>query len=434
MERFAPKCLECLGLSLRQITFVVVALIAMARILPAPAQTAPRTANPQAAAQPAPAPSCPNKPEMTFSAWTSTLGQRFGEGSREYIFADGYFCPDTDQKFQRFLTQNLPKAPNTIVVLNSGGGDLAAGLRMGTIIRQQKMWTQVGSQLPLMIPLNENIPAQTVPYIAEPTSPPFPGECASACTLAFMGGINRTIGYGSNYAVHQFETESQTSDPNLQAQTEAISAEIVTYLSHMGISPDYMEYMVQKTGNNVTNLSMKLLQQLNIATPYWQTKWQIAPLNDNSGFYLQGTSTDPWGTHEIAFTCAPKATPTQPAPAVQPPPSPPTLIANFYLDPGVRANAQNVVGAVQEYVLVLSGQFVPLSLSAKQAPAQVLGARLVKSLSLTGTLVQNLESGNYPDIGLAFIFDPTAKLPMRLLKFEASLDSALLKQFAESCH
>jgi hypothetical protein len=181
---------------------------------------------------------------------------------------------------------------------------------------------------------------------------------------------------------------------------------------------------------------MKELQQLNIVTPHWQTKWQIAPLNDNSGFYLQGTSTDPWGTHEIAFTCAPKESPspTQPAPAAQPASSPPTLIADFYLDPGVRAKAQDVVGAVQEYVLELSGHFVPLSQSAKQAPAHVSGTRLAKSLSLSGTLVQNLESGNYPNIGLVFIFDPTAKLPMRLLKFEANLDSPLLKQFAGTCH
>jgi hypothetical protein len=425
VARFAQ---ECRGLPLRPIAFAAVALIAIGRILPAMAQTAPEAANSPVA------PSCVDQPAMTFSAWTSTLGQSFGEGSREYIFADGVFCADTDQKFQQFLIQNPPKAPNTIVVLNSGGGDLGAGLRMGTIIRQLKMWTQVGSQLPLMIPMNENIPAQTVPYIAEPASPPFPGECASACTFAFMGGIHRTIGYASNYAVHQFESASQTPDPNLESRTEAISATIVTYLSQMGISSDYMQYMVQKTGNNVTNLSMKLLQQLNITTPHWQTKWQIAPLNDNSGFYLQGTSTDPWGTHEIAFTCAPKTNPTQPAPAPQPAPSPPTLIADFYLDPGVRANAQNLVGAVQEYVLVLSGQFVPMSLSAKEAPGQVVGTRLAKSLSLTGTLVQSLESGNYPDIGLAFIFDPAAKLPMRLLKFEASLDSALLKQFAGSCH
>ena len=206
----------------------------------------------------------------------------------------------------------------------------------------------------------------------------------------------------------------------------------------MGISPDYMGYMVQKTGNDVTNLSMKVLQQLQIVTPRWQTKWQITPLNDNSGFYLEGTSTDPWGTHEIAFVCPPKASPspTQSAPAAPPAPAPipPALEADFYLDPGLRSKAQDVVGAVQEYVLVLSGQFVPLSLSAKQAPAKVVGTRLAKSVSLSGTLLQNLENGNYPDIGLAFIFDPAAKLPMRLLKFEAELDSALLKQFAGTCH
>jgi len=430
METFA---LMCRGLSLRPITFAAAALIAMAGVLPATAQTAPKAANPPAAAQPA-APSCVDQPEMTFTGWTSTLGQRFGGGAREYIFAEGYFCPDTDQKFQKFLTENPPKAPKTIVVLNSGGGNLGAGLAMGKIIRQQKMWTQVGSQLPLMIPLNENITAQSVPYLAEPASPPFAGECASACTLAFMGGVVRTIGYGSNYAVHQFESDSQTPDPTLQARTEVVSAAIVTYLGQMGISPDYMGYMVLKTGNSVTNLSMKLLQQLNIVTPHWQTKWQIAPLNDHSGFYLQGVSMDPWGTHEIAFTCAPKANPSESTPAAQPGSSSPTLIADFFLDPGVRAKAENLVGAVQEYALVLSGQFVPLRLSAKQAPAQVQGNQLVKSLSLTGTLLQNLESGNYPDIGLAFIFDPAAKLPMRLLKFEATLDSTLLKQFAASCH
>ena len=204
MKKLAPSRR---GQKLRPATFAVAALIAMTRILPAMAQAAPNTATGPAA------PTCTSQPEMTFTAWTSTQGQRFGEGSRDYIFADGYFCPDTDQKFQQFLTQNPAKAPNTIVVLNSGGGNLAAGLRMGVIIRQQKMWTQVGSQLPLMIPQNENIPAKSVPYIAEPASPPFPGECDSACTLAFMGGTHRTIGYASNYGVHQFES---TSRPRIQ--------------------------------------------------------------------------------------------------------------------------------------------------------------------------------------------------------------------------
>src|SRR5579864_2083242 len=81
---------------------------------------------------------CKLDPPMSFTAWTSESGQEFGAGAREYIFADGYICPDTDQKFQQFLDQNPAKAPNRIVVLNSGGGDVAAGLHMGEIIRDRK--------------------------------------------------------------------------------------------------------------------------------------------------------------------------------------------------------------------------------------------------------------------------------------------------------
>jgi hypothetical protein len=189
--------------------------------------------------------------------------------------------------------------------------------------------------------------------------------------------------------------------------------------------------MVEKTGNDVTNLNMKVLQQLNIVTPHWQTKWQITPRNDNSGFYLQGTSTDPWGTHEIAFSCPPSSAPTSGSSATAPTSA---LNVEFYLDPGVRIQAKDVAGAVDAYVLVLSGEFVPLSMSAKQAPTQISGTRLYKGLSVNGILLQDLESGAYPDLGLAFIIDPAAKLPLRLLKFEASLESAMLKQFAATCH
>jgi hypothetical protein len=402
------------------------ALIALSSIVPASAQNATPPAPPPVP----PAATCPDQPEMTFTAWTSTLGQTFGEGSREYIFADGFFCPDTDQKFQQFLTQNPSKAPNTIVVLNSGGGDLGAGVRMGLIIRQQKMWTQVGSQFPLMIPQNENIPAQAVPYLSELTSPPFPGECASACTFTFMGGVSRTIGYGSNYGVHQFASDTQTSDTDVQAATEVTSAQLVAYLNEMGISPNYMVDMVQKKGNDVTNLTMKELQQLNIITPRWQSKWLITALNDNSGFYLNGTTTDRWGTHEIAFVCAPKpnppAQPTQGAPQ----PALPPMTVVFYLDLGSRAKAQDLAGAVQGYVLLQSGVFVTSIIPAHEPPA-VYANRLSVSLTIPQGLLASLES--QPNIGIAFLVNPAAKLPMRLLKFESGLDGALLKQYAGTC-
>jgi hypothetical protein len=286
-----------------------------------------------------------------------------------------------------------------------------------------------------MIPQNENIPPQTVPYISEPTSPPFPGACASSCTFAFMGGVSRTIGYGSNYGVHQFE--SSGAIPDLQAQTEQMSAQLVAYLAKMGISSDYMTYMVKKTGGDVTNLSMKQLQQLGIITPRWQTRWQITARSDGTGFYLDGISTDPWGTHDIAFDCPPKAPagatpPTQPTGQAQPAQSSsPALTATFSLDPGGRANAQDLVGAVSGFVLELSGQYVPSFIPASH-PATVVSNRLSATLNLPQGLVNALY--DIPDVGLAFVFNPAAKLPMRLLKFEASLDGALLKSFAATCH
>ena len=405
---------------------------------------------------------CDLDPPMSFTLWSSKLGQQFGAGEREYIFADGYICGDTDQKFQQFLDQNPPKTSNRIVVLNSGGGDVAAGLHMGEIIRQAKMWTQVGAQFPLMIGGNQNIPAAAVPFIARPSAPPFPGYCYSSCTFTFMGGVHRTIEYGSNYGVHRFEFTEAVDSPADQAQIN--SAALVQYVNEMGISPDYMVEMVKRGGNDVTNLSMKVLQQLKIVTPRWQTKWRIAPLPDNSGFFLDGAVTDFWGAHEIAVTCAPKPgaapqtieappapapqtatsqkaqpapaapAPAAPAPAAASPPRQALLQIAFSLDPGARAKAQDVVHAVQSYVLELDDGWTTLSAPTLAQPASVTGTanRLTAVINVSKSGVATLASA--ANIGFAFMFDPNAKLPLRLLNFESTLDAAKLKQFAATCH
>lgn len=417
---------------------MTVVIAALATAGPAAAQTAaPTPAQPSAPAAKPPAPvapaqpNCPAQPEMTFTSWSNPLGQSFGEGSRDYIFADGFICTDTDQKFKQFLTAQPPK-PDTTVVLNSGGGDLEAGMNIGALIRQQKLWTEVGSFFPLIIPSSPNIKPQSVPYLSEPAMPPFPGGCYSACNFAFMGGVRRTMNYGSNFGVHQFESDPNANIPNLQDITERVSAEIVKFLTVMGISPSWIVYMAQKRGP-VTDLTMQQMQDLHVVTPRWQTRWQIAPLANGSGFSLQGTTTDLWGTHSVDFACAPQTNPT-PAAATNPQQQP-ALIATFSLDPGVRAKAQDLLGAVEGYSIELSGDVEPISLTAKQAPpAQVVGNHLVLTLPLDQTIVANLTKYDLPDSGVvAFLFNPTA-MPMRLLMFEASLDSALFKQFVATCH
>jgi hypothetical protein len=52
-------------------------------------------------------------------------------------------------------------------------------------------------------------------------------------------------------------------------------------------------------------------------------------------------------------------------------------------------------------------------------------------LTIPQGLLATLESE--PNIGIAFLINPAAKLPMRLLKFESGLDGALLKQYAATC-
>jgi hypothetical protein len=418
---------------------MTILIAALAGAGPAAAQTAaPTPAKPSAPAakptsnQPAPVqPSCPAQPEMTFTSWSNPLGQAFGEGSRDYIFADGFICTDTAQKFQQFLTAHPPK-PDTTVVLNSGGGDLANGMQMGALIRQQKLWTEVGSFFPLIIPSSPNIKPQSVPYLSESAVPPFAGGCYSACNFAFMGGVRRTMNYGSNFGVHQFESDNPNL-PNLQDATERMSAAIVKFLTAMGISPSWIVYMAQKRGP-VTDLTMQQMQDLHVVTPRWQTRWRIVPLANGSGFSLQGTTTDAWGTDTVVFACAPQ---TSPSPAASTSSQQqPALIATFSLDPGVRAKAHDLIGAVAGYSIELSGDVEPISLTAKQAPpAQVAGDRLVLTLPLNRAIVADLTKNGLPASGVvAFLFNPTAAMPMRLLKFEANLDSALFKQFVATCH
>jgi hypothetical protein len=53
------------------------------------------------------------------------------------------------------------------------------------------------------------------------------------------------------------------------------------------------------------------------------------------------------------------------------------------------------------------------------------------TLTIPPTLLASLET--QPNVGIAFLINPAAKLPMRLLKFESGLDGALLKQYAAAC-
>ena len=92
-----------------------------------------------------------------------------------WFAADGEITTDTPTAFSRFMAD---KQYHPTIYLNSPGGNLAAGLKLGGLIRNAGLSTGV---------------AQSVP---EPEDPRFdrlvPGKCVSACAYAIA--VHSTVG------------------------------------------------------------------------------------------------------------------------------------------------------------------------------------------------------------------------------------------------
>jgi len=151
-------------------------------------------------------------PPMTFKP----MGLMFG------VLAEGEITPDTPEVFEQFVKeQNF--SVMRIVQFNSGGGDLGAGLDLGRAIRHAGWSTGVAA-------------LGTVGGATQP------GECNSACTFAFLGGVTRSIAPGSKYGVHRFWSDK--GDLNEQI-VQKFAGQLVAYIHEMGVSADMYTLMTQ---------------------------------------------------------------------------------------------------------------------------------------------------------------------------------------------
>src|SRR5215831_11957684 len=117
---------------------------------------------------------------------------------------------DEDQ----FATKTAP-LPSAFVAFSSDGGSLAAGLRMGEAIRRKGFSTIV----------------------------PDGRRCASACALAWLGGIERFIGTGGKISFHA------AYDP--AADESGVGTAVVdTYLSKVGLPYEAVTYINTVAASN----------------------------------------------------------------------------------------------------------------------------------------------------------------------------------------
>ena len=141
-----------------------------------------------------------------------------------YIIADGVIDTNTPERFQAFLKND--HAEGFKILLNSSGGNLAAGLKLGRIVRAAKLKSQVGR-------------VKSDGAFGEIVND---ARCLSACAYSFLGGRTREVPKGNKIGFHQFYLSGQSDALSTKAaqsvaiaSSQKISAIIISYIVEMGV-------------------------------------------------------------------------------------------------------------------------------------------------------------------------------------------------------
>jgi hypothetical protein len=134
----------------------------------------------------------------------------------------------------------LAKKPNVVVYLNSAGGNLREGMRLGRFFFQNKIETVVESKT----------------------------QCASACALAFLGGRDEsgkprrtkasTGGVGFHSFTREFDKDKNYSADDLKTvvqMTQNQVALVAEYLKAVNADLDLLRIMLRATANEMNYLS-----------------------------------------------------------------------------------------------------------------------------------------------------------------------------------
>jgi hypothetical protein len=130
--------------------------------------------------------------------------------------------------------------------LHSPGGSVFGGVKLGKVIRKYLLSTDV-AQLD---------PAQNRRRDSKP------GECYSACAMAFLGGEYRYLKRGSILGFHRFFWEKRTENDADLAQI--LSAMEVEYIRSMDVNTELFTVPSQAGRDDVIALAQDDLVRLNV--------------------------------------------------------------------------------------------------------------------------------------------------------------------------
>jgi hypothetical protein len=148
------------------------------------------------------------------------------------VLAEGVIEPNSASKLELFLALKRPRGdelpPAPAIAFDSPGGSLSGGVLLGRLIRARKMDTALA---PTYERVNKQRPDGYETFLSG-------ARCASACALAFAGGVRRTAEDGSRMGVHQFSG----SDRDIgDAATQVTVVQLASYLEGMGVKRELLD-------------------------------------------------------------------------------------------------------------------------------------------------------------------------------------------------
>ncbi|MEM6384327.1 MAG: hypothetical protein AAF739_16760 [Pseudomonadota bacterium] len=166
-----------------------------------------------------------------------------------YIRASGDIEPYTAAQFRQFVRSHHLDAGNLTVMLHSPGGDVLAGVRLGREFRRFGFNTQVAR-------------AQRMPRGGYSLRL---GDCASACSYAFLGGLKR-FAEDDVLGIHRFFPGHLEPDERVVERPgdEAVSALIKVYALDMGVSAGFIDMSLEVPPADMLYMTHAELRELEV--------------------------------------------------------------------------------------------------------------------------------------------------------------------------
>lgn len=181
--------------------------------------------------------------------------------------------------------------PQTTVYIDSTGGDLEEGIKIGCVIRAYNLETSIGTY-------TLEPPQGDVPMAARTLTP---GVCFSAATMAFAGGRLRHYPRGSRFGVHRF-VFAQPGPANMERSQE-LSASMAKFLEQMGVSLMFLQASAGVPNDKLFEMDEDALREHGVVTG-GQTDVEWGTEMRNNMMYVRGTRDSIFGKHKVMLAHA----------------------------------------------------------------------------------------------------------------------------------